>query len=149
MIFINKSKDSNKTLVNVLNSVYGLNLSKIFYLSRLFGLYPYIKLSRISILKIRKIENFVKANFVTGKELKDVVRRSLKFIAELRNYKARRMAFGLPCNGQRSRTNARTAKRLCRQQKLFFNSIEINKILGSGYTLGSASDRTASLKSKK
>jgi small subunit ribosomal protein S13 len=132
MIFINKLKDNKKSLIQALSLVYGLNKSKIFLAARVFGLFPYVKIEKIDSVRIRKLESFIKANFITGKELRDIVRRSLKSIAELRNYRAKRLAYGLPCNGQRSRTNARTAKRLCRQQKMFLNSVEINKILGSG-----------------
>jgi ribosomal protein S13 len=75
----------------------GLNLENLKYKN--------IKTKQIKY--IYKNEN----RFIFGENLKNLKNSERTFINEVNNLKAVRFKLGLPCNGQRTQTNARTCKR--------------------------------------
>jgi small subunit ribosomal protein S13 len=64
-------------------------------------------------IKIKQLKYIYKNEnrFIFGENLKNIKNSERIFLNEVNCYRAIRFKLGLPCNGQRSQTNARTCKR--------------------------------------
>lgn len=58
------------------------------------------------------VKKYFIENYIIERILRLRLKIWLKFILKLDNFKALRLKLGLPANGQRSKSNAKTAKRL-------------------------------------
>lgn len=73
------------------------------------------KLGVLSEDKIRAISRLVRRRHIIGVELKREVYQSIRKKMDNRSYKGLRHRYGLPVNGQRTRSNALTSKTLLRK----------------------------------
>lgn len=60
---------------------------------------------------VRQLTEFIQANYVVGDELKRSVRDNILKLINMRAYRGMRHELGLPVNGQRTHSNASTAKK--------------------------------------
>jgi small subunit ribosomal protein S13 len=118
-VTIQRNQDRNKTLVEALSKVYGLGRQKICYAARLAGIYPFRKVSSIPERVLRMVERTLSEQR-TGRYLKQQRQERIRFLLSIGTYRALRMSQGLPSRGQRSHTNAQTAKKLGRVKNLYF-----------------------------
>jgi small subunit ribosomal protein S13 len=109
MIILGKHCDPTKPLWISLKSVFGLNNYSILKLCALLGLSPRAKFSMISNQNVEIIKRACEKYKLPSKREYKINQQHL---IRLKHYKGIRHMFGLPVNGQRTRTNASTAKRL-------------------------------------
>lgn len=117
VIFFSKYKHRRIPAIQVIKSVYGVNYSKALLICRVMGLTPSIKFGKIPRRTVIKLEFFMSNQMLLDRPLKQ---RHLFHLAELRDvrtWKTARKSLGLPANGQRSKTNAKTAKKFKRKDK--------------------------------
>jgi len=60
--------------------------------------------------EISRIREYIDRNFVVEGELRKRVRQNIQRLVEINSYRGIRHRRGLPCRGQRTRTNARTKR---------------------------------------
>jgi small subunit ribosomal protein S13 len=91
-----------------LKAVFGLSTSSILKLCALLGLSPRAKSSAITSNNLEVLKRACEKAKLPSKRQYKINRQRL---IELKHYKGIRHMFGLPVRGQRTRTNAITAKR--------------------------------------
>ncbi len=101
-----------KNLDQALTKVFGIGSTTSKKLSRLFGFSESIKVNDLSESDINLlIENLEKYNGCLEKEKRKRNIKTFKHYASNKTIKGFRLKNGLPVNGQRTRSNAKTAKR--------------------------------------
>lgn len=104
-------------------SNFGINFKRLKLIYKTIGLnltnlkYKNIKIKQIKY--IYKNEN----RFFFGENLKNLKKTERKFLNEINCLKSVRFKLGLPCNGQRTQTNARTCKNRQVEPKLLQRSV--------------------------
>lgn len=109
-----------KSLLFALKSIYGLNKFSLIILKKL-GLSSNIKVKYLSTDQITKLISFLNlSNILLANNLKLFNFRIFKNLISLKSVKSIRLLKGLPVRGQRTHTNAKTAKK-----KLFLQIIYV------------------------
>ena len=126
----------NTTIQNLFKQIYGISVSFINFFLKKFGIcnkiYRHIKLKNLdSKLFLILYEHFDKYFLLKNSLLLKEGSLLFKYQRFL-NYKGYRHYHGLPSNGQRTHTNARTCRSLIYHKKLkliidYFNSKETKK----------------------
>jgi len=60
--------------------------------------------------EVNRIKNFIENNYQIEGELRQTIRRNIQRLKDLNTYRGMRHLRHLPVRGQRTKTNARTAK---------------------------------------
>lgn len=114
MVYILEAEfNLNKSLRYNFFNVYGLNKSNSNYICKSMGIssnFKTINLNQKLIKKLNKIVN--EKSFLINNDLKKKNIFLLKKIVDIKLYKGLRRLNGYPIKGQRTRTNAKTAKKL-------------------------------------
>jgi small subunit ribosomal protein S13 len=118
VIFFSKYKYRRIPAIQVVKTVYGVNFSKALLICRLMGLVPSIKFGKVPKRTIIKLEFFMSNHMTLDRTLRQKHLFHLAQLRDIRNWKSARKSLGLPANGQRSKTNAQTAKKFKRKQKI-------------------------------
>jgi small subunit ribosomal protein S13 len=114
MLILGTRCDTEKALNVSLQAIYGINAASANHICALIGVAPRVKLKD---LRQRRLDNL-------NKVCRDLIPSSLyryrqdnvKALIDIKHYRGVRHMFGLPCHGQRTRTNASTAKRYAQVQ---------------------------------
>ena len=99
--------NDNKGARFALSSLYGINKTRSRKLCAHLGFRPDVKLRNLAGMQALSKTTRDYAPRDLAKNHRD----RIKFYVNLKHYKGLRHMFGLPCRGQRTRTNARTARR--------------------------------------
>ncbi|BCL65695.1 30S ribosomal protein S13 [uncultured bacterium] len=59
-----------------------------------------------------QLTSYISQNYVTGDDLKREILNNKKKYILMNNYRGKRLRIGLPCRGQKTRSNARTCRML-------------------------------------
>jgi small subunit ribosomal protein S13 len=112
VMFFNRELSGNKTLVYGLVMVYGIgiNLAKVF--CKKIGLNYNIKVSAVTEEKLLLLYRLLVRNYLLDYELEQRQNEIKRRRIGMRCYKGLRYLYGLPANGQRTKTNSRTVKAL-------------------------------------
>lgn len=117
VIFFSKIKYKKIPAIQVVKTVYGVNYSKALLICRVMGLTPSVKFDKVPKRTIIKLEFFMSNQMLLDRALKQRHQFHLAELRDVRTWKTVRKALGLPANGQRSKTNAKTAKKFKRKDK--------------------------------
>jgi len=115
MLILGKNCDPTKPLWVSLKAVFGLNTSSILKLCALLGISSRAKLSAITAGNLEVLKRACEKTKLPSKLQYKINRQRL---IELKHYVGIKHMFGLPVRGQRTRTNAVTAKRIASSQGL-------------------------------
>lgn len=99
----------NKHVVISLRYVYGIGPTTAKSLCVLTGIKPTAKVSELSEDQLDSLRNEISKMTVEG-DLRREVSMNIKRLMDLGTYRGIRHRRGLPVNGQRTKTNARTRK---------------------------------------
>lgn len=113
MIYIFETELKNsKSIFFSLNKIYGLNLYQTTKICKTLGFSVNLKTSKLNNDQIIKIIKFIEdSNFCITNNLKKTQIFALKNLVNIKSYRGLRRIKGLPVRGQRTHTNAKTAKR--------------------------------------
>jgi small subunit ribosomal protein S13 len=100
----------NKNLVISFKLIYGIGKSRSIRICQKFGLGLNAKVKVINQLEANNITNFIKKYYITDKKLKELKEDTLNFILKKDSLRSYKLKLGYPVNGQRTRSNARTAR---------------------------------------
>lgn len=113
MLYILETKlPENKSVTIALSSVYGIGKSTSINICKKLGFSSNLKVSNLTeeqTLEILKLIEFL--SLTTTNELKQLKSQNLKNLIEIKCYKGLRRSRGLPVRGQRTHTNAKSAKK--------------------------------------
>lgn len=104
--------NKNKQIYIILQNIYGINKKNSLNICHALGFNPTIKASFLTNQEIQKINYTLEHNYITGISLKHIIDTNIKDLIILKNFKGKRHNSSLPVRGQRTRDNAKTAKKL-------------------------------------
>jgi len=99
----------NKHLGISLTAIYGIGKTRALLICKTLQLSPDVRLKALNEVDIDRIREQV-AKFTVEGDLRREMAMSIKRLMDLGCYRGLRHRKGLPVNGQRTRTNARTRK---------------------------------------
>jgi small subunit ribosomal protein S13 len=112
VIFLNKYLSDKKELRIALTSIYGLgnNLANVFCSK--VGLSRHVKVNQVPESKLMELYRLIIQTYKLDYELVQVKNEFYKRKINIRCYKGLRYLYSLPANGQRTKTNAKTVKKV-------------------------------------
>lgn len=113
MIYLFESKiPENKSIYFSLCSIYGINKNRSVFICKQLGFSLNLKLKFLSISKIDKLIKAIESSsFIISNDLKRVKLLNNQRLLTIKSYRGLRKKKGFPVRGQRTHTNARTAKK--------------------------------------
>ncbi len=99
-----------KRIVIALTYVYGVGLTTSKKILETAGIDESVRADDLSEEQLTKIRSVIDAGFKVEGDLRREVQGNIKRLKDLSTYRGQRHIRKLPCRGQRTHTNARTAK---------------------------------------
>ena len=93
-----------------LTAIYGVGRSISLKICQEVGLNPSVPLGSLNDEQVKAIRNYLQLLKVEG-DLRRETSLNIKRLVDIKSYRGRRHRFSLPLNGQRTRSNARTARK--------------------------------------
>lgn len=119
MAYLLRTHVKKKYLPQALCSVFGINKSLASQICMSLGFQKYFLTKNLSDEQIYLIGKYVEEKEILIKgDLLRWIKQKIDLLASLRVYRGIRHRLGLPLRGQRTHTNARTAKRLRKARKI-------------------------------
>ncbi len=100
----------NKRLVISLTYIYGVGRSRSKEIIEKLGLNPDMRAQQLTQDDIARINSLLQNEYVVEGDLRRLVQNNIKRMIAIHCYRGTRHRVGLPCRGQRTRTNSRTRK---------------------------------------
>ncbi len=100
----------NKRIEIGLTYIYGIGLNRAQRILRETGVNPDVRVKDLSDNDENLLREYIAKNFIVEGDLRREVQMNIKRLVEIGCYRGLRHRRNLPCRGQRTRTNARTAK---------------------------------------
>ena len=100
-----------KTQLENLLKIHGINNYSFLLLKKKLGINNRLKKVFVKETQLNSSKQFL-STIKTEKKLKLEVKESINFLKKLKSFKGLRHKLGYPCRGQRTHTNAKTAKKL-------------------------------------
>ena len=113
MIYLFESElPENKSIYFALTRVLGLGRHNACLICKKSGFSKNLKIKHLTKDQISKLSSLVESqNFVLLGDLKKAKSLNFKRLVSIKSYRGLRLKQGLPVRGQRTHTNARTAKK--------------------------------------
>jgi small subunit ribosomal protein S13 len=113
MIYILESKLSDdKSIYYALKYVYGIGDSKSFLICKKLGFLPNLKIKNVSSSQITQLLKLIESlNFVVANDLKRLTLLRTQALISIKSCRGLRRKKGFPVRGQRTHTNAKTARK--------------------------------------
>ncbi len=103
---------NNKSIFFSLQKIYGIGPKQSFFICKKLGFSSNLKTFEMSFDQINKlIKSIERSDLVITSELKKLQSLFLKNLVNIKSYRGLRKIQGLPVRGQRTHTNAKTAKK--------------------------------------
>jgi small subunit ribosomal protein S13 len=100
----------NKRVVIALTYIYGIGNTRAGKIVKDAGLDPSKRTDKLSEDDVKKLREYIDANYKVEGDLRREVSMNIKRLMDLNAYRGMRHRRGLPVRGQRTHTNARTRK---------------------------------------
>nr|YP_007890707.1 ribosomal protein S13 [Jakoba libera]AGH24201.1 ribosomal protein S13 [Jakoba libera] len=110
---------NHKNLKTGLTMIYGLGKSSVLEICSSVGLNPSSRIQDLTDYELNRISRHVESNYLIESELSKKENFSLKRLLTIKSYRGLRHYSGLPVRGQRTKSNARTQKRIGKRIKRF------------------------------
>nr|YP_009317251.1 30S ribosomal protein S13 [Palpitomonas bilix]BAV82419.1 30S ribosomal protein S13 [Palpitomonas bilix] len=107
-----KNLKSHLKVSVALTEIFGINRSTSERLTNLLGFGCNYKISQLTKNQLNKLMKLIEQEYIIENDLRLDIRNDLKRLISINSYKGFRHLNNLPVNGQRTRTNALTQKRL-------------------------------------
>ena len=114
MIYLFESKlPETKSVYFALRYIYGIGKNRSFLICKKLGFSSNLKVKNLSEEQVTKILKLVESlNFLLANDLKRVTLLAKQKLISIKSYRGLRIKKGLPVRGQRTHTNAKTARRI-------------------------------------
>lgn len=113
MVYLFESKlPENKSVFFGLTSIYGMGKSQSFLICKKVGLSLNFKIKDLSTSQIYQIIKVIESSdYLLANDLKRLLLLNKQRLISIKSYRGLRRKKGFPIRGQRTHTNARTAKK--------------------------------------
>lgn len=113
MVYLFESKlPENKSVYFGLMSIYGLGKRRSFLICKKVGLLLNLKIKDLSASQINQIAKVVESSgYIVANDLKRLLLLNKLRLISIKSYRGLRRKKGFPIRGQRTHTNAKTAKK--------------------------------------
>lgn len=113
MIYLFESElVENKSVLTSLTQIYGIGRVRSSFLCRNLGFSINFKVKDLSKIQVNQLIKFIESsNIVIAGDLKKTKLLVSKSLISIKSYRGLRRYQGLPVRGQRTHTNAKTAKK--------------------------------------
>jgi small subunit ribosomal protein S13 len=101
---------NKKRMEYALTYVYGIGLYTSRLILKATGVDPDKRANELTEEEAAKIRNEIQENYMVEGDLRKKVAMDIKSLMDLGSYRGLRHRKGLPCRGQKTKTNARTRK---------------------------------------
>ncbi len=101
---------ANKKLKISLTYIYGIGPTKALELCKRCNFDPEIRVSTLKESDVGQLNSVIQDNYVVEGDLRRQVSQDIRRLMSIGSYRGLRHKRGLPVNGQRTKTNARTRK---------------------------------------
>lgn len=101
---------SHKKVTISLTYIYGIGLTRAQEIVEKLGLDPASRASELTDDQISKITKLLENDYEVEGDLRRQIASSIRRLQSISSYRGIRHRRGLPCRGQRTKTNARTRK---------------------------------------
>ena len=101
----------NNRIISLLLTFFGINWYQLNYLLNLHGIQSNILIKNLPLELFNLISISINLNFYIDKILFKMYRSRIRFKKKIGTYRGLRLKFGLPSRGQRTHSNAKTAKK--------------------------------------
>jgi small subunit ribosomal protein S13 len=108
--FLNTNISENKNINIALKQVFGIGKALSCKICQRLGLSENIKLSKLNFRQMEKISILIN-NFYFGNSYKQIIQKQKQRLVKISSYRGFRFKQKLPARGQRTHTNAKTAKK--------------------------------------
>ncbi len=108
--------DPNKKIPYALKAIYGLGNKRVEEICAYMGINNKTKITTLNDGQISKMCRFIEQNYLIETELRKNISYNLKRLLDIKSYRGLRHVHGLPVNGQRTHTNAKTQKALSKRR---------------------------------
>ena len=114
MVYLFESKLSDtKSVYFGLLSIYGIGKSRSFLICKKVGLSLNLKIKDLSSSQINQISKVIESSgYILANDLKRFILLSKQRLISIKSYRGLRRKKGFPVRGQRTHTNAKTAKKI-------------------------------------
>lgn len=113
MLYIfGKNLSTKKNIIYSLKNIFGINLFNSKNICKNIGINPLTRIDLLTETQIKKLIKYIDINLIIEQDLKKKNSNKKKKLLDIKTYKGLRNYFGLPSNGQRTHTNAKTKKKL-------------------------------------
>ena len=117
MRICNVNLSEKKRIIIALCSIKGIGRSKAKLILDTLNIAYDVTLANLKQEKITALNVFIEKNIIIESQLKQEVKNNIAEEKRLNTYKGRRHSFFLPVKGQRTRRNAKTAKKRRKKYK--------------------------------
>ncbi len=112
MLYIfNKTISDSKSILYSLTILYGINKYQSNKICKNIGINPRITINTLKNNHVNRLINYINKNLKIEQKLKQFKRNEISNLLTIKTNKGIRFSQGLPVRGQRTHTNAKTAKK--------------------------------------
>lgn len=112
MLYIfNKTISNSKSILYSLKVLYGINEYQSKKICKNVGINPQITVNKLKNYQVNRLINYINKNLKIEQVLKQSKKNRLNELLEIKSIRGIRQSAGLPVRGQRTHTNAKTAKK--------------------------------------
>ncbi len=124
MLYIfNKTISDSKSILYSLTVLYGINEYQSKKICKNIGINPQITINKLKNNHVNRLINYINKNIKIEQLLKKSKKDRLNELLEIKSSRGIRQSLGLPVRGQRTHTNAKTAKKI---KKIFIQKQSSN-----------------------
>lgn len=112
MLYIfNKTISNSKSILYSLKVLYGINEYQSKKICKNVGINPQITVNKLKNYQVNRLINYINKNLKIEQVLKQIKKKKINELLEIKSNRGIRQSLGLPVNGQRTHTNGKTAKK--------------------------------------
>lgn len=100
----------NKRIEVALTYIFGIGHTAAHKIIETSGVNPDIRVNKLSDDDVNKLRNVIEQDYKVEGSLRTEINMNIKRLIDIGSYRGLRHRRGLPLNGQRTKTNARTRK---------------------------------------
>jgi small subunit ribosomal protein S13 len=100
----------NKKILFALPYIYGIGYSLAKVILQKTGIDPDLRVKDLTESDVNKLREAIETTYVVEGDLRRQVAMDIKRLQEIASFRGIRHRRGLPCRGQRTKTNARTRR---------------------------------------
>jgi small subunit ribosomal protein S13 len=129
LLILGNVLSEKKPIFLSLTSIYGIGISLSKKILNELFINPLIKTKNLIYSDFIKIKNLLESKkYLIEGDLKKFKKDNIQRLVDINSYKGKRFKKGLPVNGQRTRTNAKTSRKLTFFKINLKNNTNIKKI---------------------